>query len=124
MNIRGGLNRIFVLLWVAWAAYAIVIYPAQLAEEHQDVWYTSVTTCTETKMREGLSWKEAHEPCLKENQALWDEGVRLYSLPGRSAEAWFTSVLFALIPPPIVYLGILAAARIIRWVWQGFKVSH
>ena len=122
MSVRRRLNRIFVILWIAWAVYAIVIYPSRLWKQHQDFWSGVVQFCTETKVREGASWTQAHDACLKENQTLWDEGVRLYG-SGRSAEAWLPWILLAVIPPPIVYLVILGTARVVRWVGRGFEAS-
>jgi hypothetical protein len=123
MDLKRGFNRVFIVLWVAWAVYALILYPAQLGQEHRNIWSSAIQTCLKAKTGAGVDPQEAYKACEKEHQSLWDEGVRLYALPGRSAEAWLAYALLALVPPPLVYLVVGAAAKVVRWVSEGFQVK-
>jgi hypothetical protein len=127
LTMRNRLNRLFIVLFVAWCAYCLFLYPIQLAgqafthrDNHRALCYDLLNSGAVSRI----------EPCLaeadKEFQAgtysgfgfTWKEG-EFWSYAGYYRGMSWLLITMILIPPIMVYLLCWGIAAVSLWVWRG-----
>jgi hypothetical protein len=114
MNIRRGLNRLFIVAWIVYATcFAWYAYNVQVDSdlEWQSLRWKSCLQQAGPVMQQ---CGEEHERRVQ--QIFRDRDTRI-----RSA-SWIGMVLFMMVVPPLVFYGIaLALTKVGGWVAGGFR---
>ena len=116
MNIRRGVNRLFIVAWVVYAVWlAWYAFNTQVDTE-LNLAMTSYEICV-TQNRSFDQSKECSDKHLQEvHQIIQDRNERI------RRPSWIGMVLLAMIVPPlVVYSLVLLAVKIACWVVAGFR---
>jgi hypothetical protein len=118
MNIRRGMNRLFIVAWVGYAAWiAWYAYNAQVDAEIK----TSLTTW-EICVTQDRSFDHSLQ-CNKEQDQRMHEILRDRSERTRQP-AWIGLVLLTIIVPPLAAYGVaLLLVKVATWVVAGFRTT-
>ena len=121
-SIKGGFNRLYVVLTVAWIAYCAVIFPLQQRKEglstEFDRYVEDRGACKEEQASESAS-----RDCLKKADEAWRERLKDWSFSKTYADTW-KLILGASLGVPVVLYGLIRGlAAVCVWIWRGYKVA-
>ena len=106
-NLRRGFNRIFVILWIAWAMYCIVVYPLQERSRAFDHYQSDLRFCHEFKPQDN--------DCLKLAKEEWETRVALWSIEKFRPRDWLLCALVIVVPPLIAYGLVWGTVGVFVW---------
>lgn len=121
VNIKSGLNRLFVVFWVAYALYCLVLYPFQERRAAVRLYAYELGTCIKTHANS----LDNQVKCIKDAELRLDTRLDEYRMPKFYMRAWRELLGLVLVPPLLIYALVYAVVRggvaATRWVWEGFR---
>ena len=115
VNVKGGFNRLYIVLAVVWAFYCLVVYPMQRRDEAFMQWQQDIKMCQSSDVEMGecfklaeQNWRTTTEPWFLRRFYIW---------------AWWLLLLAIVVFPLVVYGCCRGAAAVGAWVWRGFRVK-
>ena len=133
VNLRRGLNRIFLLLVAGWALFCLFVAPVQMGTQARTHYERDLRSCHEIYGPAGtLPGRDALEDCLSQSERefkagtysgfgfVWDDG-EFWSLKGYYRHMGWGLALMIIIPPILVYGLAWLIAAVCFWIWRGFR---
>ena len=117
MNIRRGMNRLFIIAWVVygvWLLWYAIREPVNTAHSAALQW---LQTCYHTAP--AADWehcRDSYEQSVKDAEQAQNREMRQPS--------WIGLVLLMLVVPPLIAYGIIfMLVKVTSWVVAGFRTS-
>jgi hypothetical protein len=122
VNWRKGLNRLFVVVTVAWATYVLFIIPMQQRRENARRHGEAFELCLSTEAassRDAVA-KASAARCIQDAQNLLRSEDAEYSWRNWTSN-YRVLIYFVILPPVVVYLLLWLVWAVIAWVTRGFR---
>jgi hypothetical protein len=122
-NVKRGLNRLFLVLTLAWATFWAILYPLYFQWEGQDkalTEYDKENKNCDKLIVENPAERDLIKNCYQRSQENFINTLRFYSFShfwAYPAVNWRIFLPLVVVPPAVVY-GLAALAV---WVWNGFR---
>jgi hypothetical protein len=122
VNWRRGINRVFVVVTVAWAACVLFIIPIQQRRENDRLYGEAFELClsTEAASSKDAAAKASAARCIQDAQNLMRAEDAEYGLRN-----WYLNyrvlIYFVILPPAAVYLLLWLVWAVVAWVTRGFR---
>jgi hypothetical protein len=115
-NVKGGFNRLFIVLTAIWAVYCLVLYPAQRRSEALKVYSSEYRNCYDIEHHQ-----ENPKDCARQAQELWQTTVDQWSAKNFYIQDFWLLLVIVVVLPIVFYGFCRGLAGLTVWVWSGFS---
>jgi hypothetical protein len=119
-NLKGGFNRLFIVLTVLWALYCLVWYPFRERAKSQTAYNRQLESCYTKE----LGRDEAFKGCVRLAEVIFDDGQREWQLRRYYTTLW-PFILLALVGVPLLFYVLVRVIAVVGvWIYRGYATGN
>ena len=117
MNIRRGMNRLFIVAWVVYGVWLLWYVIREPINRDEGIAFQELQSCYH--ISPGATWNQCSDAYRQSVNEAEQAGYREMRQP-----SWIGLVLLALVVPPLLVYGVvLLLVKIAKWVVAGFRTT-